>query len=114
LYQRKLDDAQQLLKRKEKEFEETMDHLQADIDSLETERGELKEKLKNYSKKALIEGISKVAGQLIPYCMIHIYIITCLECYDLVVGYFCFNLYDISFNDLFLSLKCKCLWIDSS
>lgn len=64
--QRKLDDAQQLLKRKEKEFEETMDHLQADIDSLETERGELKEKLKNYSKKALIEGISKVAGQLIP------------------------------------------------
>jgi hypothetical protein len=46
-----------------------MDHLQADIDSLETERGELKEKLKNYSKKALIEGISKAAGQLILYCM---------------------------------------------
>jgi len=60
--QRKLDDAQQLLKRKEKEFEETMDHLQADIDSLESERGELKEKLKNYSKKALIEGISKSAA----------------------------------------------------
>ncbi|XP_069679025.1 dynactin subunit 1 isoform X4 [Periplaneta americana] len=59
--QRKLDDAQQLLKRKEKEFEETMDHLQADIDSLESERGELKEKLKNYSKKALIEGITKSA-----------------------------------------------------
>jgi hypothetical protein len=91
LYQRKLDDAQQLLKRKEKEFEETMDHLQADFDSLETERGELKEKLKNYSKKALIEGISKVAGKLIPYYMI--YIISCLECCDLVIGYFCFNLY---------------------
>jgi dynactin 1 len=60
-----LDDAQQILKRKEKEFEETMDHLQADIDSLESERGELKEKLKNYSKKALIEGISKSAGQLV-------------------------------------------------
>jgi hypothetical protein len=57
------------LKRKEKEFEETMDHLQADIDSLESERGELKEKLKNYSKKALIEGISKSAGQLVPNCM---------------------------------------------
>jgi hypothetical protein len=57
------------LKRKEKEFEETMDHLQADIDSLESERGELKEKLKNYSKKALIEGISKSAGQLLPNCM---------------------------------------------
>jgi hypothetical protein len=57
------------LKRKEKEFEETMDHLQADIDSLESERGELKDKLKNYSKKALIEGISKSAGQLAPNCM---------------------------------------------
>nr|CAD7426657.1 unnamed protein product [Timema monikensis] len=60
--QRKLDDSQQLLKRKEKEFEETMDHLQADIDSLESERGELKEKLKNYSKKVLIEGLAKTAG----------------------------------------------------
>lgn len=39
-----------------------MDHLQADIDSLESERGELKDKLKNYSKKALIEGISKSAA----------------------------------------------------
>ncbi|PSN47807.1 Dynactin subunit 1 [Blattella germanica] len=59
--QRKLDDSQQLLKRKEKEFEETMDHLQADIDSLESERGELKEKLKNYNKKTIIEGITKSA-----------------------------------------------------
>jgi dynactin 1 len=57
------------LKRKEKEFEETMDHLQADIDSLELERGELKEKLKNYSKKALIEGISKSSGQLVSNCV---------------------------------------------
>jgi hypothetical protein len=40
-----------------------MDHLKADIDSLESERGELNEKLKNYSKKALIEGISKSAGK---------------------------------------------------
>ncbi|XP_067011702.2 dynactin subunit 1 isoform X2 [Anabrus simplex] len=60
--QRKVDDAQQILKRKEKEFEETMDHLQADIDSLESERGELKEKLKNLTKKALYEGISKTAA----------------------------------------------------
>lgn len=44
-----------MLKRKEKEFEETMDHLQADIDSLETERGELKDKLKNFTKKAILE-----------------------------------------------------------
>lgn len=35
--------------RKEKEFEETMDHLQSDIDSLENERSDLRDKLKNYS-----------------------------------------------------------------
>jgi len=56
---RKLEDAQILLKRKEKEFEETMDHLQADIESLENERGELKDKMKTMSKKALIEGLTK-------------------------------------------------------
>lgn len=37
--------------RKEKEFEETMDHLQQDIDSLETERGALRDKLKLYAKR---------------------------------------------------------------
>ncbi|KAK0074734.1 hypothetical protein PV325_007895, partial [Microctonus aethiopoides] len=49
---RKLEEAQNHLKRKEKEFEETMDHLQTDIDSLESERGQLKEKLKALGKKA--------------------------------------------------------------
>ncbi|XP_011298057.1 dynactin subunit 1 isoform X2 [Fopius arisanus] len=48
---RKLDEAQNQLKRKEKEFEETMDHLQTDIDSLESEKGQLKEKLKSIGKK---------------------------------------------------------------
>lgn len=37
--------------RKEKEFEDTMDHLQTDIDSLESERGALREKLKGHSSK---------------------------------------------------------------
>uniref|UniRef100_A0A1B6KU69 Dynactin subunit 1 n=1 Tax=Graphocephala atropunctata TaxID=36148 RepID=A0A1B6KU69_9HEMI len=55
--ERKLEEAQKQMQRKEKEFEETMDHLQADIDSLESERGELKDKLKNYSKKVFIEGV---------------------------------------------------------
>lgn len=59
---RKLDEAQEMMKRKEKEFEETLDHLQTDIDSLELERGELKDKLKTYSKKVLIEGITKTAA----------------------------------------------------
>lgn len=43
-----------------------MDHLQADIDSLESERGELKEKLKSISKKALIEGLAKSVGKYLP------------------------------------------------
>ncbi|XP_046383586.1 dynactin subunit 1 isoform X2 [Ischnura elegans] len=60
--ERKLEDSQALLKRKEKEFEETMDHLQADIDCLETERGELKDKLKAVSRKALMEGLAKSAA----------------------------------------------------
>lgn len=61
-FQRKLDETQQQLKRKSKEYEETMDHLQADIDSLETEKGELKNKLKNFSKKIFIEGLNKSAS----------------------------------------------------
>ncbi|XP_015930705.2 dynactin subunit 1 [Parasteatoda tepidariorum] len=60
--QRQLDEAKMLLKKKEKEFEETLDHLQADIDALETERGELKDKIKLISKKTLLEGLSKTAN----------------------------------------------------
>ena len=55
---RKLDDAHETLKRKEKEFEDTMDHLQKDLDSLENERGELKNKLKETTMKVLLEGIA--------------------------------------------------------
>ncbi|XP_076395255.1 dynactin subunit 1 isoform X2 [Megachile rotundata] len=51
---RKLEETQNQLKRKEKEFEETMDHLLTDIDSLETERGQLKEKLKSIGKKTMM------------------------------------------------------------
>ena len=50
---------QVLLKKKEKEFEETMDQLQNDIDSLESERGELKTKLKETTKKVFIDSISR-------------------------------------------------------
>merc|ERR1712223_1911900 len=63
--QRKLDDTQALLKRKEKEFEETMDQLQTDIDSLENERGELKNKLKETTEKVLLEGISRGGSSLL-------------------------------------------------
>ncbi|XP_020284399.1 dynactin subunit 1 isoform X2 [Pseudomyrmex gracilis] len=59
---RKLEEAQNQLKRKEKEFEETMDHLQTDIDSLETEKGQLKEKLKSIGKKTIMSGVDSMAG----------------------------------------------------
>ena len=54
--QRKLDDAMAMLKRKEKEFDETLNHFQADIDNLESEKGDLKNKLKDITKKTLIQG----------------------------------------------------------
>ncbi|XP_076677898.1 dynactin subunit 1 isoform X3 [Andrena cerasifolii] len=61
---RKLEEAQNQLRRKEKEFEETMDHLQTDIDSLETERGQLKEKLKSVGKKTIMSasGVDNISG----------------------------------------------------
>ncbi|KAM9837001.1 dynactin subunit 1-like isoform 2-T2 [Aulostomus maculatus] len=54
--QTKLDKNIDLLKKKEKEFEETMDALQADIDQLEAEKAELKQRINNQSKMT-IEGL---------------------------------------------------------
>jgi len=54
--QRKLEEAHNHYKKKEKEFEETLDHLQTDIDSLENEKGEMKEKMKLLTKKAQLEA----------------------------------------------------------
>ncbi|KAF4090189.1 hypothetical protein AMELA_G00048970 [Ameiurus melas] len=45
-----LDETQALLKKKEKEFEETMDALQADIDQLEAEKTELRQRINSQSK----------------------------------------------------------------
>ncbi|XP_050359352.1 dynactin subunit 1 isoform X1 [Nymphalis io] len=56
--QRRLDDAHNALKRKEKEFEETMDHLQQDIESLESERGALRDKLKLYAKRGTHHAVA--------------------------------------------------------
>ncbi|XP_008207365.1 dynactin subunit 1 isoform X4 [Nasonia vitripennis] len=56
---RNLEEVQTQLRRKEKEFEETMDHLQTDIDSLESEKGQLKEKLKSIGKKG---GVPSTPG----------------------------------------------------
>ena len=60
--QRKLEDVQLFLKRKEKEYHETVEHLQSDMKTLEQEKAELKEKLMHSSKKVLLEGITKTAS----------------------------------------------------
>ncbi|XP_052269765.1 dynactin subunit 1-like isoform X2 [Dreissena polymorpha] len=62
IIQRKLDDTTNNMRKKEKEFEQTMDALQADIDTLEQEKQELKERLSVLSKKTLLEGLSRQAG----------------------------------------------------
>ncbi|KAL7049117.1 hypothetical protein ACKWTF_003606 [Chironomus riparius] len=49
--QKELEEALEKIERQEKEYEKTMDHLQSDIDSLEHERGALREKLKVYGTK---------------------------------------------------------------
>ncbi|XP_031440402.1 dynactin subunit 1a isoform X3 [Clupea harengus] len=54
--QTRLDETITLLKKKEKEFEETMDALQADIDQLESEKAELKQRIGNQSRMT-IEGL---------------------------------------------------------
>lgn len=51
--QTKLDENLALLKKKEKEFEETMDALQADIDQLEAEKAELKQRMNSQSKMTI-------------------------------------------------------------
>lgn len=62
-----MEDVQILLKRKEKEFNETIEHLQSDMATLEKEKAELKEKLMHSSKKVLIEGITKAAVGPAPF-----------------------------------------------
>uniref|UniRef100_A0A2K6N3J0 Dynactin subunit 1 n=1 Tax=Rhinopithecus bieti TaxID=61621 RepID=A0A2K6N3J0_RHIBE len=55
--QTRLEETQALLRKKEKsDFEETMDALQADIDQLEAEKTELKQRLNSQSKRT-IEGL---------------------------------------------------------
>ncbi|KAG6460713.1 hypothetical protein O3G_MSEX012154 [Manduca sexta] len=71
--QRKLDDAHNQLRRKEKEFEETMDHLQQDIDSLESERGALRDKLKLYAKRGGVHHGTYCARATTPLIVVYLY-----------------------------------------
>uniref|UniRef100_A0A8C5H8N1 Dynactin subunit 1 n=2 Tax=Gouania willdenowi TaxID=441366 RepID=A0A8C5H8N1_GOUWI len=59
--QTRLDENIAVLKKKEKEFEETMDALQADIDQLEAEKAELKQRITTQSKMT-IEGLRGQPG----------------------------------------------------
>lgn len=58
------------------EYDETMDHLQSDIESLETEKGELREKLKALNKKTLYEALSK-SSPLTGLYFLHIVFLFC-------------------------------------
>lgn len=55
-------------KRKDSEHEQAIDALQSDVEVLEQEKAELKEKLKSLSKKALFEGLIKapIAAAMSP------------------------------------------------
>lgn len=64
--QRKVDDLNLVLKKKEKDFEQTMEHLQKDIDQLEGEKGELKEKIKDFTKQTLFKEINKMTTTGVP------------------------------------------------
>nr|XP_006821979.1 PREDICTED: dynactin subunit 1-like [Saccoglossus kowalevskii] len=61
--QKRLQELQQVSKKKEREFDETLDHMQGDIDALEREKSELKTRLNTLSKKTLLEGLSRSQGQ---------------------------------------------------
>lgn len=68
--QTRLEETQALLRKKEKDFEETMDALQADIDQLEAEKAELKQRLNSQSKRT-IEGLRGLRPQaLLPWCLV--------------------------------------------
>ena len=57
--QQRLDEVTMALKQKEKEHEDSVDALQADIDASESEKAELQKKLKDLSKKSLFAGLAK-------------------------------------------------------
>ncbi len=48
-----------MLRKKERDFEVTMEHLQADIDQLEGEKGELRDKIKDITKQTLFKQINE-------------------------------------------------------
>ncbi|XP_033098864.1 dynactin subunit 1-like isoform X3 [Anneissia japonica] len=58
-----------IIKKKEKEFEETLDHMQVDIDALEKEKAELKQRLTLLSKKTLFEGITRTSSSSVAAMM---------------------------------------------
>ncbi|XP_067931812.1 dynactin subunit 1-like [Watersipora subatra] len=57
--QRKVEESQVQLTKKEKEFEQTMDALQSDIDSLEAEKTSIQSKLNSVTKKQVYDSLTK-------------------------------------------------------
>lgn len=59
---RKMEQSTEDFARKKKEFEETMDALQNDIDTLEKEKVDMKKRLDAYSKKSLLADLARHAS----------------------------------------------------
>lgn len=59
---RKMEQATGDLHKKEREFEDTMDALQLDIDNLEREKVDMKKRLDAYSKKSLLADLARHAS----------------------------------------------------
>lgn len=57
--QRKVEESQVLLSKKEREFEQTMDALQSDIDSLEAEKVSMQTKVSNLTKKQMYDSLTR-------------------------------------------------------
>lgn len=57
--QSELDEIREIMRKKEKEYEDTLNHFQADIETLESDRNDLKEKVKLLNKRTVYEGLTK-------------------------------------------------------
>lgn len=57
--QNEVDELRGKVGKQEREFEETLNHLQSDIESLEMERGELRQRLTMVSKQKIFDNLAK-------------------------------------------------------
>ena len=62
--QNELDQLKAEMRRKDREYEETMNHLQSDIEALESERGALKDRVKNLASSTPFDGQKPLSSRV--------------------------------------------------